>query len=484
MNRLFRVLHQWKCKDAAQKLALDALRRLGDDSGRRAGLFLWHVEPYLRGVDAPEAEFRDPTNHVLYPVEGWGGAARLARKWYWTTVETLRSRDWPEAAHAAGVLARYAALPFFPLRTGHDETGLALRRPVEWCISRLYDELLRDRDAAKPVHVPDGDDWLERLVTIGAEEARCHFRTVIDRFDFDAVVKAPAALDGELRPVFAALLERSSATVGAILGRAFEESEAQPPRYPIGTAGLFALTSVPLFVLTGLPPRFRERREVRAMHREFAETGRIEATLPDDARTVRDAFELEVLRKPPRRSIEPKFAARTGDAGERVKGRGGERETARRASPEPRPVPRSADMAPLTEASPVAAAPSIGAKLAGRLEAAGVATVGDLLRTDAEQLSAALHPHATAADVATWQDEARLCCGVASLSPAEAQLLVACGVTGPDDLAALSPIELWELVVPVAESPDGRRLLRGGPAPDLDAVTRWIDAAKRPRKAA
>jgi hypothetical protein len=113
-----------------------------------------------------------------------------------------------------------------------------------------------------------------------------------------------------------------------------------------------------------------------------------------------------------------------------------------------------------------------------------VKTIGDLLAADPDELSASIHPHATSADIDTWQDEARLCCEVNGLAPAESQLLVACGVTGPEDLAALSPVELWELVVPVAESPDGRRLLHGGPAPDLDAVTRWIDAARRPRRAA
>ena len=52
-------------------------------------------------------------------------------------------------------------------------------------------------------------------------------------------------------------------------------------------------------------------------------------------------------------------------------------------------------------------------------------------------------------------------------------------MSGSEDLAALSPIELWELVIPVAESPDGRRVLKGQKAPSLDVVTGWIDAAKK-----
>lgn len=486
MNRLFRVLHRWKCKNAAQKLALDALRHLGDD--RRAGVFLWHVESYLRGVDAPEAEFRDFTNHVLYPVENWGGAARVARKWYWKTVETLRTRDWNEAAYAAGAMTRYVAFAFSPPRAGHDGQTLALRRPIEWCVSRLYDDLTASSaEETKPIRIQEGDDWLERLVTTAAEDAYCHLRTVTTKFDFDAVAARPAGLDDELRRLFALQLSQAAATAGAILGRAIDEAGAEPPRYWLGPAGLLALPSLPLFWLTQSRVQAVERRLVRAMHREFASTGRIEGTLPEDARAVRDAYELEVLKKTPRKndagSSKPTPPARSASEGRNDKSK----------SHAPRSTPTiKAPIAgkvggtpqPLARTSPLDAAPSIDGKLVPLLQAAGIKTIGDLLAAGSDDLASALHPHATPADVTSWQDQARLACAIPSLTPAETQLLVACGVTGPEDLAALSPVELWELVVPVAESPDGRRLLRGEPPPDLEAVTQWIDAAKRLRKAA
>lgn len=493
MNRLFRVLHRWKCKTASQKLALDALRHL-DADGRAAGLFLWHVEPYLRGVDAPEAEFRDFTNHVLYPVENWGGAARLARKWYWKTVEALRSGDWPDAAFSAGVMTRYVTFAFMPTRAGHDVRALTFRRPLECCLSRLYDDLTASpADAPEAVRTPDGEDWLERLVTAAAEDAYCHLRTVTARFDFDAVIANPAALDDELKAIFADLLARSAATAGAILGRAVAESGAELPRRWLGPAGLLALPSLPLFWLTRSQAQAAERRAVRTMHREFTATGTVEEALPEDAKAIRDAYELEVLKKAPRTkgSAPPSPASQARSASE-GHGRSASlqrlsaelRRDAPKQAPVPRPTITPSPSHPLVLSSPIDAAPSIDSKLLARLESAGIVTVADLLATDPEDLASALHPAASATDVAGWQDQARLSCAVVSLTPAEAQLLVACGVTGPEDLAALSPVELWELVVPVAESPDGRRLLRGGVPPDLNAVTRWIDAAKRPRKAA
>jgi hypothetical protein len=494
MNRLFRVLHRWKCKTAAHKLALDALRHLGDDH-RWPGVFLWHVEPYLRGVEAPEAEFRDYPNHVLYPVESWGGAARLARKWYWKTVERLRAGEWSAAAYDAGVLARYVTYPFSPPRAGHDPAALGLRTPIEWCVSRLYDDLTAEAPEPKPLAVPGGDDWLERLVTAGAEEAFCHLRTVTGRFDFDAVARRPAALDEELRPIFAALLSRAAVTLGAVLARAIAESAATPPRYALGPAGLLALPSLPLFWLTRSRSRSADRKAVRAIYAEFRAAGRIDETLPADARAVRDAYDIEVLKKGTRLA-EPSKAKparatesrpKTEDRGSRIED-GGSRIVDRGpkvAPPSPASGPRPSNAkAPSSILDPPSSPLPVPPKLLPRLEAAGVRTTADLLAADPDALAAALHPQATPADVSDWQDQARLCAEVPALAPAEAQLLVACGVTGPRDLAALSPVELWELVVPVAESPDGRRLLRGAAPPDLDAVTRWIDAAKRHRQAA
>ncbi|MGC1273282.1 MAG: DUF4332 domain-containing protein [Planctomycetaceae bacterium] len=503
MNRLFRVLHRWKCRNAAQKLALDALCCLDDDRQSWAGLLLWNVDSYFRGVDAPENDFRDYANHALYPFENWGGAARLARKWYWTTVEALRSRDWTEAAYAAGVLARYTTFALSPGRTGPDDESLARRRPVEWCLSQQYDELMPDQAEARPVRIRDGDDWLEQSLTTGAEAAHRHRQDVLERFDLEAVSRNTAALDDELRSIFATQLSRSASTLGAIFARAIAESEATPPRYPIAIAGLLALPSLPLFWMTRRPSQRRERKAVLAMARELRASGRIENTLPEEDRAVRDAYQLEVFKKSPpstpslpaptpvaetsrrtetprHESLVPKASASTQDADGSLLRRAGEALKSLRPTAEPAATRER----PLTESSPIAAAPSIGAQRAAKFEAARVSTIGELLAADAEALAASLHPHATATDIATWQDEARLCCDVGVLTPSESQLLVACGVTGPEDLAALSPVELWELVVPVAESPDGRRLLQGNPAPDIDTVTRWIDAAKRPRQAA
>ena len=436
MNRLFRILHRWKCHGLPQKLALDALRSL-DDSDRNSRLFLWHIESFLKGVAAPETEFRDHSNHVFYPIESWGGAPRLARKWYWQTVETLRSRDWSEAAYNAGVLARYVLFAFSPLRTGHEELGLALREPLEWSLGCVYRSMTAIGEEARAVAIPDGDDWLEQLVGSGAEEAHCHLRSCIEKFDFDVAIESPAALDETLQNTIAALNQRAAVTLGAILTCAISESEAKLPRYPIALAGLSALPSLPLFWMTSVRARSAARAPIKAMHREWKSIGKIEATLPNAACAVRDAYELEVLKKPPRKlqalatEAQPFLAQQIEGSSSKIK-------------TSPRPSLRAKEHAEgITLASPLDVLPSIASKLVGRIESLGVTTVEELLATSADDLAACLHPEATAADVAEWQDEARLCCEVTTLTPAEAQLLAACGVSGSHDLAALSPVELW-----------------------------------------
>jgi hypothetical protein len=477
MNRLFRILHRWKCTTLAHKLAVEALLHVGDETPRRADVFLWHIEPFLKGVAAPEADFRDFANHVFYPADNWGGAPRLARKWYWRTVEALRSRDWNEAAFNSGVLARYVTFAFMPLRTGHDEAALAMRTPLEWCAGRCCEGSKTNGEENNAPAVPNGDDWLEQIIARSAAHAQRQFRSFSDRYDFAAAFKHSSSIDASLRSDLADLNRRAAMAVGAILSRAIDEAGSELPRYPLGPAGLFARASLPLFWLTHMRACSAAKSPIRAMHREWKTTGKIEATLPDAARAVRDAYELEVLKTPPRKlealstRLEPSLARLVEPP-----------KPKQRSSPPPPITPsptRNTHTGSLTHNAPLAALPSITAKLIPRLESLGVTTIGQLLDATADDLAACLHPEATAGDIAGWQDEARLCCEISSLSPAEAQLLAACGVTGSEDLAALSPVELWELVIPVAESPDGRRVLRGQAAPGLETVTGWIDAAKK-----
>jgi len=129
----------------------------------------------------------------------------------------------------------------------------------------------------------------------------------------------------------------------------------------------------------------------------------------------------------------------------------------------------------LETTSPVVDAPSIGPKTAKRLEKAGVHTVADLLAADAELLAGAVdQSRITSETVVAWQHQAQLVCRIPQLRGHDAQILVGCGFTSPEEIAAMQPAELLEFVEPFCASSEGQRILRNSAAPDLAEVTDWI----------
>ncbi|MFM7073799.1 MAG: DUF4332 domain-containing protein [Planctomycetota bacterium] len=132
--------------------------------------------------------------------------------------------------------------------------------------------------------------------------------------------------------------------------------------------------------------------------------------------------------------------------------------------------------------SEIVDAPSIGQKLARRLEALNVKTVGELLRADPAKLAARMGGKQFSAEmVERWQQQAELMCRVPELRGHDAQILVASGVTDPKDLASVDPASLFEMIEPFLATREAEEILRGGSRPDLDEVADWIDWAQHAR---
>ncbi len=148
------------------------------------------------------------------------------------------------------------------------------------------------------------------------------------------------------------------------------------------------------------------------------------------------------------------------------------------ASPSTDEVPRFR----LAPNSSIVDAPAIGNRTAQRLLAANLRTVKDLFEADPDDLAARLkHKHTSADIIRSWQASARLACRVPGLYGHDAQLLVACGLTDPEEIASFSPAELQELIAPFAASPEGKQILRGSRPPDVAEVSRWIEWARASR---
>ena len=131
---------------------------------------------------------------------------------------------------------------------------------------------------------------------------------------------------------------------------------------------------------------------------------------------------------------------------------------------------------------PVEDGPSIGPKTAKRLARVGVHTIQDLVEGDHERIAGSLNNGwITAQTVRDWQDQARLVCCVPDLRGTEAQLLVACNVRRPTELAKADATTLLSQLTKFANSAEGQRILRSGKRPDLVEIESWIHSAHQAR---
>ncbi|MEZ6132105.1 MAG: DUF4332 domain-containing protein [Planctomycetaceae bacterium] len=136
----------------------------------------------------------------------------------------------------------------------------------------------------------------------------------------------------------------------------------------------------------------------------------------------------------------------------------------------------------LNRSDDVEAAPSIGPRTAQHLAKVGIYTVDDLLKASAVDVAAQLNNRRINADtILQWQGQARLVCQIPDLRGHDAQILVACGITEPEQLSAKRPVDLMALVGPFVDTSEGERIVRGGRKPDLEEVTDWIASAQNSR---
>lgn len=125
--------------------------------------------------------------------------------------------------------------------------------------------------------------------------------------------------------------------------------------------------------------------------------------------------------------------------------------------------------------SPIVDAPSIGPKMAEKLNGQGILTVHDLLSRNADRIAARLDdPRVDSEVIRTWQAQASLVCRVPGLRGHDAMLLVACDLRTPDQIRTCTAEGLLSRVGPVAATREGQRMLRSATPPDLKEVSDWI----------
>ncbi|MDX2257448.1 MAG: DUF4332 domain-containing protein [Hyphomicrobiaceae bacterium] len=478
------------------KLALDALDHLAaSDAEAWRRLFYSEVSLYLDGAKAPDTEFKDFKNHVLHPGDGyWGGAPDKARNWYTHLCTALTEKKWGEAAWCAGVLSHYVTDPAMPFHTAQSEAENAIHRAAEWSASRIYAAALREAGAGISVPAPPrGERWIEAYLCTIADAANAHYDTLIAHYDLAEGVRDPeAGFSAHGRRVIGRQLAYAQRATAHVLGRALAEAGVSPPAVDLSVAGVLAALRVPVKAVLARLEDAAERRLVTAMFDELMTTGRVDATLPEDDRAVRDLHAREVLG--------PKLAARAAARSQRLGLVVGSSDAEPRPLPQPstlvapppprevpsprvsaviRPMPEPRSPRPrLIRSDKLEAAPSIGARTEARLNAVGLATVADLVDGNAADIAARLgDARIDRATIERWQAEAGLVLAIPDLTGTHAQLLVSAGFTSVSALAEAEPPALAAALLRVAGTAAGQRLLRDGSAPDVERIKTWVDAA-------
>jgi hypothetical protein len=144
----------------------------------------------------------------------------------------------------------------------------------------------------------------------------------------------------------------------------------------------------------------------------------------------------------------------------------------------PLAAPVQSPHAPLSREAPVVDAPSIGPRTAGRLDVLGIRTVGDLLSLAPEDAARRIKAtHINARVIRDWQAQALLACQVPGLSGLSAQILVGAGIASLEDLARADAEGLMQDISRYLSSAAGARILRDNDPPERVAVEAWIRAA-------
>lgn len=302
MSLLFRIVYAAHANGTHHKLALDALRRLGSpDAENWRRLFLKHAELYLTGSKDPDKSFKDFRNHVLHVEDNyWGGAPEKADQWYGRLVDALKGKSWQEAVYCAGVLSHYYTDPIHPFHTAQSEQESNIHRAVEWSISRAYDGLRKDGEAKHgnlALLVPRGSTWLKDFVIAGAEKSNQSYTALIAHYNFDlGVADPPAGLTPRCRTIIAELLIYAAEGFARILDRAFVEAKVTPPDVALTAETFMATLKIPAKWVEKKLTNAEDRDAVRAMYDELNQTGRVDKTLSEDDRTIRDLHAEEVLK--------------------------------------------------------------------------------------------------------------------------------------------------------------------------------------------
>ena len=499
MNTIVAILRAAHCKSIHHFFAIDALDEVSSERGKSlANLLLANYSDYLQGAKDPDTVFKDFENHVLHVRDGyWGGAAKTAERWLEKSYTQLNAGNWKEAAYAIGVLSHYFTDPFMPLHTQQSPRESIFHRPLEWSVCCAYQSIFKiasEDSGLESFPISTDKGWLTDGIIRGATMANRFYDPLMDDYDMKESGKHPElALSLDSKRSLARIFTWVLTAWGNAIDRIANDVSVSLPKLSLALPTLLAGVQIPGKKILAAMDTSQQRFEVERILDEFQRTGNVVRNLTAEQKTVikvrKDRPELRLNPGDVQRAISSELFKQQIDS-PKPKPKPVAPMPIKDASPPappnravridtPEPKEKTATRTQLNAGSPIVEAPAIGPKTAARLEAIGMTTIQDLLSHDAEKIAIELKTKwITARLVSQWQAQARLACQIERLSASGAGLLVMAGIESADDLAQRDPTKTHAMLQAVAESAEGKRLLREQGPPPLKTVQRWAEAAR------
>ena len=285
--------------------ALDKLVGIANNDWRR--LFWRHAHLLSLGADAPDVDFRDFKNHLLFPANDfWGGAPVRAQCWYRNLVTALKKGEWQNATYCAGVLSHYVADCAYPLHTAQTREDNDIYGAVGRVVWLTYRDLIApppEDSAAAPVppFVVSSAADLDTALRAAATDARADYDALIAGFDIRRSLDDPASgLDAPGRAAMSRFLWRATGLIASVISSAISEAAVAVPETSLLMPTAQTLLVAPVTAVSNLRQRSIVTRSIVSMVAELTASGHLDATLPEAMRIKRDLFAKEVLGRDPR----------------------------------------------------------------------------------------------------------------------------------------------------------------------------------------
>ena len=472
-NSLLSILQSLHCGSTHHYFALDALPLVRTSAGGRlVKVLLRHHKRYLIGATDPDTRFRDFQNHVIHVRDGyWGGAPRMAHKWYDRLQRYLRTNRFSDAAHAAGVLSHYFTDPLQPLHTEHSELEKVLHRPIEQSIYRAYSEIYkiwRESEMEVVFQLSNQVSWLGESMLHGSRFANRKCSMLLDQYDLmSAVENPPAGLSLQAKNSLAELFGLAITGWARVLERAADEAEhdrgKRIPVQLIAPAVLTATVRGPVGLVQRHMGDRREQREIIAMIQEHAHDGKLVHQIPaevDIVHRVAEIYHSEKQWQPLNSHGETKVS---------VDWTRGRQQVAGEAVGE---VANSLEsVKPIGAIDSVSDVPFLGSRVASRLVELGIDSIADFLHCTPVDLAERMQlSQVTARVITQWQGQASLMMNVKGLGEQAARLLVAAGYSTAESISLAPPTSVHREIRKVA----GKSFGKCPPHVEIDS---WIALA-------